>query len=110
MREKKGATQIVETTSKILGRWTMEASSELGFIIKSKGGEEVTDWLSDSATIHWDFQKMDFHNYVTKEITLARSNDLMMYARGKHTQLNIGWNVHPKYGLGSTINVRMMIH
>ena len=71
---------------------------------------EVRRWLIDSATIYWDFQKMDFHNYVNKEITLARSNDLMMYARGKHTQLNIGWNVHPKYGLGSTINVRMMIH
>ena len=44
----------------------------------------------DSATIHRDFQKMDFPNYVNKEITLARSDDLMMYARGKHTQLNIG--------------------
>ena len=29
---------------------------------------------------------MDFHNYVNKEITLVRSNDIMMYARGKHTQ------------------------
>ena len=44
----------------------------------------------ESATIHRDYQKMDFHNYVNKEITLARSNDLMRYARGKHTQLNIG--------------------
>ena len=53
----------------------------------------------DSATIPRDFQKMDFHNYVTKEITLARSNDIMRYARGKHTQLNIGGKLHPKYGL-----------
>ena len=44
----------------------------------------------NSATIHRDFQKMGFHNYVNKEITLVRSNDIMMYARGKHTQLNIG--------------------
>ena len=43
-----GATQIVETTSKILGRWTMEASSEQGFIVKSRRGEEVTDWLNDN--------------------------------------------------------------
>ena len=90
------------------------SGDELWKRVPNKGSSlhqgEVRRWLIDSATIHWDFQKMDFHNYVNKEITLARSNDLMMYARGKHTQLNIGWNVHPKYGLGSTINVRMMIH
>ena len=40
-----------------------------------------------SATIHRDFQKMDLHNYVNKEIKFNRSNDIMMYARGKHTQL-----------------------
>ena len=50
MPEKKGATQIVETTSKILGRWTMEASSEQGFIIKSRRGEEVADGLSDNSS------------------------------------------------------------
>ena len=44
----------------------------------------------DSATFHWDFQKMDFHNYVNKEITLVRSNDIIRYVREKHTQLNIG--------------------
>ena len=49
--------------------------------------KEVADGLR---TIHRDFQKMDFHNYVNKEITFVRSNDIMMYARGKHTQLNIG--------------------
>ena len=26
--------------------------------------------------------KMDFHNYVNKEITFVRSNGIMMYARG----------------------------
>ena len=51
-----------------------------------------------SATIHGDFQKMDFHNYVDKEITFVRSNDIMRYARGKHTHLNIGRKVHPIYG------------
>ena len=44
----------------------------------------------DSATIPPDFQKMDFHKYVNKEITFVNSNGIMMYARGKHTQLNIG--------------------
>ena len=52
---------------------------------------------------------MDFHNYVNKGITFVRSNGIMMYARGKHTQLNIGWTVRPKYGLGCTTNVRMVI-
>ena len=44
----------------------------------------------NSATIHRDFQKMDIHNYVYKEISIVRSNDIMMYVREKHTQLNIG--------------------
>ena len=49
--------------------------------------EGVADGLSDN---HRDFQRMDFHNYVNKEITFVGSNDIMMYARGKHTQINIG--------------------
>jgi len=44
----------------------------------------------DSAIIQRGIQKMDFHRYVNKEITFVGSNDIMMYARGKHTQLNIG--------------------
>ena len=48
--------------------------------------KEVADGLR---TIHRDFQKMDFHNYVNKEITFVRSNDIMVYARGMHTQLSI---------------------
>ena len=63
----------------------------------------------NSATIHRDFQKMDFHNYVNKEISIVRSNDIMMYVREKHPQLNLGSQVHPKYGMGCTTNVRMEI-
>ena len=63
----------------------------------------------NSTTIHQNFQRMDFHNYVNKEITFVRSNDIMRYARGKHTQLNIGGKVRPKYGLGCTTNVGMVI-
>ena len=44
----------------------------------------------NSATIHRDFQKMDFHDNVNKKMTFVSSNGIMMYARGKHTQLNIG--------------------
>ena len=49
--------------------------------------EEVADGLSDIASIS---QKMDFHNYVNKEITFVISNDIMMYARGK-TYTNKHW-------------------
>ena len=49
--------------------------------------KEVADGLR---TIHRDFQKMDFHNHADKEITSVRYDDIMMYARGKHTQLNNG--------------------
>ena len=44
-------------------------------------------------------KKGDLLNNVNKEITFVRINDIMMYAWGKHTQVNIGWKVHPKYGL-----------
>ena len=64
----------------------------------------------NSATIHRDFQKMGFHNYVNKEIPLVRSNDIMMYARGNHTQLKMVERCTRHMGLGSTINVRMVIH
>ena len=50
--------------------------------------EGVADGLSDNFLEI--SKKMDFHNYVNKEITFVRSNDIRMYARGKHTQLNIG--------------------
>ena len=50
--------------------------------------EEVADGLSD--LFNEVSKKMDLHNYVDKEITFVRSNDTRKYARGKHTQLNIG--------------------
>ena len=58
--------------------------------VTSPGVARTRRWLMNSATIHSDFQKMDFHTYVNKEITFVRSNDIRKYARGKHTQLNIG--------------------
>ena len=54
--------------------------------------EEVADRLSKN---HRDFQRIDFHNYVNKEISFVGSNDIMMYARGEHTQLNNDRRVHP---------------
>ena len=39
--------------------------------------EEVADELSDNSS---RFPKMDFHNYVNKEITAVRSNNIMGYA------------------------------
>ena len=44
--------------------------------------DEVADGLSNNSS---EFQRMDFHNYVNKEITLVNSNDIMLYALGKHT-------------------------
>ena len=40
--------------------------------------------------IHWDFPKDGFPQLSDKEVTFVRSNDIRKYARGKHTQLNIG--------------------
>ena len=53
-------------------------------------------------------KKMDVHNYVNKEITFVRSNDIMMYAQGKRTHLNIGWRCTRNTVLGSIINVRTL--
>ena len=44
----------------------------------------------ESVTIHHRFQNMDFHTYLNRQMTFVRSNDIMRYARGKHTELNIG--------------------
>ena len=44
----------------------------------------------DSATIHRDFQKDGFPQLCDKEVTFVSSNDIMLYARGKHTPLIIG--------------------
>ena len=53
----------------------------------------------DSATIHREFHKDGFPQVCDKEITFVRSNDIMMYARGKHTPLIISCKVCPKYDL-----------
>ena len=78
MPEKKGATQIDEMT--------LQDSREIyyGSEFRNKSssldqgeGEEVADELSDNSS---RFPKMDFHNYVNKEITAVRSNNIMGYA------------------------------
>ena len=51
------------------------------FILNSRGG-----WGGGWGTQRHIFKiskRMDFHNYVNKEITFVISNDIMMYARGK---------------------------
>ena len=66
------------------GNRSFENLNELSQSSSLTQGEdkEVADGLR---TIHRDFQKMDFHNYVNKEITLVNSNDIMLYALGKDT-------------------------
>ena len=49
--------------------------------------EGVADGISENPQIS---KKVDFHSYVNKEITFVGSNEKMVYARGEHTQLNIG--------------------
>ena len=44
----------------------------------------------ESATILEISKKVDFHSYMTNETAFDGSNDKMVYARGEHTQLNIG--------------------
>ena len=78
-----------------------------GFIIKSRrgwGGGWWTQRLFNEVS-----KKMHLLNYVDKEITFVRSNDIMRYSWGKHTQLNIGWKVHQNMGLGSMNNVATVI-
>ena len=48
--------------------------------------EEVADGLNGNSS---EFQRMDFHNYVNKEITFLGSNDIMMYARGEHPRITL---------------------
>ena len=67
------------------------------FVIKPRRGWGA-GWWTQRQFIK-NSNKLDFHNYVYKEMTFVGSNDIMRYARGKHTQLNIGWKVHPKYGI-----------
>ena len=57
------------------------------FIIKSRRGWGG-GWWTRRQFIEI-FKKMDFHNYMNKDITFSRSNDIMMYTLGKHTQLTL---------------------
>ena len=50
-------------------------------------GEEVADELSDNLL---GFPKDGFPQLGEQGDNIFRSNDIMRYARGKHTQLNIG--------------------
>ena len=63
-------------------------------IIKSpslnQGEDKEVSGELNSTAIHRDSQKMDFHNYVNKEITFVKSDNIMRYTQGEHTQLNIG--------------------
>ena len=75
MPEKKGATQIIEVTlydSRELnhGNEFRNKSSSLN----QGEDKEVADGLSDNPSKK--FRKKDFHNYVNKEITFVRSNDI----------------------------------
>ena len=70
--------------------WEMNYGSKSRIMSSSLNqgeGEEVADELSDNSS---RFPKMDFHNYVNKEITFVRSDNIMRYTQGEHTQLNIG--------------------
>ena len=49
--------------------------------------EEVADGPNDN--FNEVSKKMGFHSHVNKAIIFVRSNDIMVYARGMHTQLNI---------------------
>ena len=43
----------------------------------------------DLATIHQNFQNDGFPQSCEQGDNISQINDIMMYARGKHTQLNI---------------------
>ena len=73
---------------KFLGNELWERVSKQEFIINPR--EWWGGWLMNSATILQDFQKLDFHTYVNKEITFVKSNDIMLYARGEHPRADIG--------------------
>ena len=61
------------------------------------------------ATIHREFQRMDFHDNVNKKMTLINSNDIRLYARGKHTPSIIVERSTKMWAYSSMINVRMVV-
>ena len=75
-------------------------------LLNQEGDEEVADKLSDNSS---RLPKDGFPQLCEQGDINCQINDIMMYVREKHPQLNLGSQVHPKYGMGCTINVRMMI-
>ena len=51
--------------------------------------EKMRMWLMDSATIYREFQKDGFPQLCDQGDNICQINDIMMYVRGKHPQLNI---------------------
>ena len=62
-------------------------------------------WLMNSTIIHRDFQKEGFPQLCEQGDIFSQINDIMTYARGKHTQLTMIEGCTLKSRLGSTINV-----
>ena len=107
LEKKEDATQIDELHYKILGKWIMDSGPETRVHHYAK--EKMRRWLMDSATIHREFQKDGFPQLCEQEDNICQIKWYNDVCSRKHTQLIIGWKVHPKYGLGSIINVRMVI-
>ena len=107
MPEKKRCNTIDEMT--LYDSQEMNYGSEFRNKSSSLNQEEDEEGTDGPSVTHRGIQKMDLHNYVDKEITFVRSNDIMKYARGKHTQLSIDWKVYLKCGMGCTTNIRMSI-
>ena len=76
--------------------------------VNQREDEGVANGLNDNP---WDFQQDGFPQLCeqVENICQIEQYNIMMYVRGKHPQLNIGWTVHSKYGLGCTTNVGMAI-
>ena len=79
---------------KILGKWLWKWVRRRGFIIIKPRRGWGGGWWAQRQFIE-NSKRMDFHNYVNKEIPFSRSKVIMMHARGKPTQVNIGWKMHP---------------
>ena len=93
--EKKGcSTNWHDGIVRFSGNELWKRVSKQEFIVKP-GREWGGGWWTQRQFIEIS-KRMDFHNYVNKEITLVRSNDIMMYARGKHTQFNNNRRGHPE--------------
>ena len=67
----------------------------------------MADGLSDNSSRIP--KRMDFHNKVNKKMTIVNSNDIMLYAQGKHTPSSLVERCARNMTLGSKINVRVTI-